>query len=152
MRVHQNRELGLAQHVNESRRDDHAVCVNGAFGLGRAQKADGGDASVANADVARIPGRAGAINDVAVADDQVVGGGLSVQRKDKEEEKKGIAEKFGHENTCRISNGARRKARTQLRVLAAKAICVVFYALSVKVAEQSLLTLSSLPIFLIFQF
>ena len=75
MRVHQDGQLGLAEHVNEARRDDHAVRVNGALGLRRAQKADGGDASVANADVAGVPGRAGAVNDVAVADDEVVRGG-----------------------------------------------------------------------------
>src|SRR5689334_10310274 len=75
MRVDQDRELGLAKHVNEARRNDHAVRVNGAFGLRRAQKADGGNFAVANADVARVPGRAGTVNDVAVADDQVEGGG-----------------------------------------------------------------------------
>ena len=79
MRVHQDGQIGLAEHVNESRRDDHAVRVNGARGLCRAQKADGRDASVAYADVAGVPGRAGAINDVAVANDEVIGGGRCVE-------------------------------------------------------------------------
>ena len=74
MRVDQDRHLGLAEHVDEARRHDHAVRVDGALGLRRAQKADGGDASVANADVAGVPGRAGAVDDVAVADDEIVGG------------------------------------------------------------------------------
>ena len=73
MRIDQDRELGLAEHVNKTRRDNHAVCVNGAFCLRRAQKADGGDTSVANADIARVPGRASAVNDVPIADDEVVG-------------------------------------------------------------------------------
>ena len=34
------------------------------------QIADGGDLAVADADVARIPGRAGAVDDVAVGDDE----------------------------------------------------------------------------------
>lgn len=101
MRVDQDRQLGLAQHVNEARRDDHAVRVNGAFGLCRAQEADGCDTAVANADIARVPGRAGAVNDMAVADDEVVvGGGLGVQWTEGEEKKQreeGRANEFGHD-------------------------------------------------------
>ena len=78
MRVDQDRQLGLAEHVDEARRDHHAVRVDGALGLRRAEKADGGDAAVANADIARVPGRAGAVNDVAVADDEVVRGGCGL--------------------------------------------------------------------------
>jgi hypothetical protein len=76
------------------------VCVNGALGLRRAEKADGSDASVAYADVARVPGRAGAVNDVAVADDEVVWGGRCVEgreEKEKDKGKEGEAEKFWHD-------------------------------------------------------
>ena len=98
MRVDQDRELGLAKHVNEARRDNHAVRVNRPLGLRRAQKTDGGKASIANADIARVPGRAGAINDVPVADDQIVRGGyLSGKRGDGDEQSKEItAKEFWH--------------------------------------------------------
>ena len=56
MRIDQNGQLGLAKHVNEARRDDHTVCVNRALRCGRAQKSDGGNASIANADIARYQG------------------------------------------------------------------------------------------------
>src|ERR1051326_501634 len=69
MRVDQDRQLRLAEHVNEARSDDHAVRVNRPLGLRRAEKADGGDVPVADPNIARVPGRAGAVNDVAVADD-----------------------------------------------------------------------------------
>ena len=42
------------------------------------QVADGGDVAVADGDIGGVPGRAGAIDDVSVADDEVVrirGGG-----------------------------------------------------------------------------
>ena len=96
MRVDQDGDLGLAEHVNEAWRDDHSVRVNRALGCGRAQKADGGDASIANADITRIPGRAGAVNDVPVADDEVVRGGLGVQRGKGQEEQSKV-KKFGHD-------------------------------------------------------
>lgn len=109
MRVDQDRQLGLAEHVNEARRDNHAVRVNGARGLRRAQKADGGNASVANADVARVPGRARAVNDVSIADDQVVrSGGLGVQgreRQKKDESEEGKAKGVWHKRSGEIVNG-----------------------------------------------
>ena len=45
------------------------VRVRGAI----AQISDGGDFAAANADVARVPRRAGAVDDVAVDDDQIEG-------------------------------------------------------------------------------
>src|SRR5689334_8699051 len=99
MRIDQDRQLGLAEHVNEARRDDHAVRVNGALCRGAAQKSDGGDTAVANADVARVPGRTGAINDVTIADDQVVGDVRGVKGRDGDEQHKdkyGAAKKFWH--------------------------------------------------------
>ena len=96
MRVDQDRDLGLAKHINESRRDNHAVRVNRPFGLRPAQKANGGDSPIANADIAGIPGRTGAVNDVPVADDEVVRGGLGVQRGKGQEEQSKV-KKFGHD-------------------------------------------------------
>ena len=72
-RIDQDGQLRLAQHVDEAGSDDHAVGVDGARALRVAQIADGGDLAVANADVARVPGRAGAVDDVAVGDDDVEG-------------------------------------------------------------------------------
>ncbi len=40
---------------------------------GAVHLADGGDAAVADADIAGIPGRTGAVDDVAIADHQIVG-------------------------------------------------------------------------------
>ena len=98
MRVDQDRQLRLAEHVNEARRDHHAVRVNRPLGLRRAEKADGGDVPVADADIARVPGRAGAVNDVAVADDDVARGrcGLGVEGGEGEE-KQDRENKFGHD-------------------------------------------------------
>ena len=64
MRVDEDGDLGLAEHVNEARSDHHAVRVNSALRCGRAQKTDGGDPPVAYADITRVPGRAGTVNDV----------------------------------------------------------------------------------------
>src|SRR5689334_25273220 len=89
MRVDQDCQRGLAQHVNEARRDHHTARIKGAFGRSAAEKANGGDASVANADVARVPGRTCAVNDVAVADDEVVRRGLGVESSEGEEKDKG---------------------------------------------------------------
>ena len=75
MRIHQNRELRLAQHVDEARSDYHAACVESAAGSGGIQFTDGGDASPADRDIAGVPWRAGAVDDAAIADHQVVGRG-----------------------------------------------------------------------------
>ena len=69
--IDEHGQLGLAKHVNESRRDDLAGGVDGLPARRSGQVADGGDAARADADVARVPGRAAAVDDVAVGDDQV---------------------------------------------------------------------------------
>src|SRR5439155_11588117 len=73
VRIHQNRQLGLAEHVDEARSYHHTAGVYGALGRRVRQIANHGNLTVANADVTRIPGRAGAVNNVAVANDNVVG-------------------------------------------------------------------------------
>ena len=101
MRVDQYRELGLAKHVNKARSDDHAARVNSAFSLRCPEEADGGDASIANANIGGVPGRASAVNDVPIADQEIVGrGGLGVEGSDEREQNDGNdgAEKeFGHD-------------------------------------------------------
>jgi hypothetical protein len=76
-RVDQNGQFRLAEHVDEAGRDDLAGGVNGALAGCGGEVADGGDFSVADADVAGVPGRAGAVDDVAVRDDDVEGEGAS---------------------------------------------------------------------------
>ena len=49
------------------------VRVDGALGGHAFQVSDGGNFASADGDIARVPGRAGAVDDVAVADDYVVG-------------------------------------------------------------------------------
>ncbi len=56
VRVHQDGQFRLAQHVDESGRDHHAVRIDGAL-RGRAfQVADGGDLAGANGDIAAYQG------------------------------------------------------------------------------------------------
>ena len=73
-RVDEDGEFGLAEHVDEAGGDDFAGGVDGALARCGCQVADGGDFSVADAEVAGIPGGAGAVDDVAVGDDEVEGG------------------------------------------------------------------------------
>jgi len=73
-RVDQDRQLGLAEHVDEARGDDPTRGVDGALARSRAQGTDGGDAAVADADVAGNPRRAGAVDDAPVRDDEVEAG------------------------------------------------------------------------------
>ena len=75
-RVDEDRQLGLAQHVDEAGSDDFAGGVDGALARGSSEIADGGDFAVADADVAGVPGRAGAVDDMAVGDDEVERSGL----------------------------------------------------------------------------
>ena len=79
--IDQDRHLGLAQHVDETRGNHLALSVDGPRSRRGAQIADGGNFPVANSDVTRIPRRSGAIDDVAVGDDQVELWRRSRQRK-----------------------------------------------------------------------
>ena len=77
-RIDQDGELRLAEHVDEAGSDDHAAGVDGASARGIAKIANGGDLAAADADVAGVPRRAGAVDDVAVGDDDVEGLARSV--------------------------------------------------------------------------
>src|SRR3954467_4392189 len=102
MRIHQDRNLRLSQHVNEARRHDHAMRVDGTLARRGTYETNGRNAPIANADIAEIPGRACAVNDIAVADDEIVGcvRGVSAERRQGEEKKHdkgGTAKEFWHE-------------------------------------------------------
>ena len=61
----------MCVYVDEAWCNYLATRVNGAFAAGFGKVADGGDSAITNADVAGIPGRAGAVDDVAFDDDEV---------------------------------------------------------------------------------
>jgi hypothetical protein len=69
--IDEDGELGLAKHIDEAGSNDSTGGVNGAFAGGGGEISDGGDFSMADAEVAGIPGRAGSVDDVAVGDDKV---------------------------------------------------------------------------------
>ena len=73
MRIHEQGELGLTEHVDETRRNDAPCGVDAPLRRGLVELADRGDASRTNADVGSEPGCACAVDDSAVLDDQVVG-------------------------------------------------------------------------------
>ena len=60
-------------HVDEAGRDDQALGVDLALGRPRRHPADGDDAVAADRHVAVEPRIAAAVDDLAVADDEVVG-------------------------------------------------------------------------------
>ena len=55
-------------------RDHFAGGVDGALAWRSGEVADGRDSSLADSDIAGIPGRAGAVNNMAVDDDKIEGG------------------------------------------------------------------------------
>ncbi len=70
--VEQERDFGLAEHVNEARCDDTAVGIDFAFRMSVVQISDGGEAIAANADIGCVPRISGAIDNVTFADDEIV--------------------------------------------------------------------------------
>jgi len=71
MRIDQNREFRLAQHIDKARSNDETLRVNHAAALRIGERADLRDAPVGDADVAGIPWRASAVDNVAVANDEI---------------------------------------------------------------------------------
>ncbi len=71
--VDKDGEFGLSQHVDEAGSDNSAACINGARASRIMQITDGGNLSISNSDVAGIPGRAGAVDNVPVGDDDIEG-------------------------------------------------------------------------------
>src|ERR1035437_2452219 len=72
-RIDEYGRFRLAEHVDEAGSDNFAAGVNGTLARGSRKIDDGGDAAVADSDVARVPRRAGAIHNVPVGDDEVEG-------------------------------------------------------------------------------
>src|SRR5690242_8130904 len=70
--VEEKGRLGLAEHVNEARSDDSPLGIDFTFRVRIAQIADGGDVVALDGDVGGIPRIACAIQDVTVANDEVV--------------------------------------------------------------------------------
>src|SRR5947209_5980817 len=69
--VDENRSLRLTEHVDESWSNNSPGSVDGSFTWRRGEVADGGDFAIADAEVCGVPGRACAIDDVAVGDDEI---------------------------------------------------------------------------------
>ena len=79
VRIHEQGEFGLTEHVDEPRRNDAPCSVDTPLRYGLVELADRGDASCANADVGSEPGCACAVDDSAVLDDHVVGRQLPIR-------------------------------------------------------------------------
>ena len=75
VRIHQDREFRLPEHVDEAGGDDFAGGVDGALARRGSEVADGGDFSVPDSEVAGVPRGAGAVDNVAVGDDEIEGRG-----------------------------------------------------------------------------
>jgi hypothetical protein len=73
LRIHQQGQFGLTEHVDEPWRNDAPCSVDAPPRRGLVKLADRGDASCANAYVGSEPRRSCAVDDAAVLDDQVVG-------------------------------------------------------------------------------
>ena len=73
--VHQNRQLGLPQHIDKAGRNDATAGIDGLAARRGCQIANRRDASAANTQIRRVPGRAGPIDDVAVDDHRIEGPG-----------------------------------------------------------------------------
>src|SRR5262249_45512183 len=61
-RIEKDGEFRLTEHVDETGGDDFARSINSALALGGREMTDGGNFAVANADVAGVPRRTGAID------------------------------------------------------------------------------------------
>jgi hypothetical protein len=108
--VYQDAQLRLTEHVDESRRHHHSCGIDAVLGLSSDQGSDGSDSAVLDAYITRVPGRAGAIDDAAIPDDDVVVGLLRFERA-REEEQRQKTQKAAHD-TSRITYwGYRRLPR-----------------------------------------
>ncbi len=70
--VEEERDFGLAEHVNEARSDDAAFRIDFSFSMGFAQIANCGEAIATYSDIGGIPGIPGAVDDVTIADDEII--------------------------------------------------------------------------------
>src|SRR6185503_20398506 len=70
--IHQDRVLALPEHVDDAGGDDEAAHVEDAPRLFRIDATDGRDAIACDRDIGREPRVAGAVDDAAAAQEQVV--------------------------------------------------------------------------------
>src|SRR5204862_725251 len=78
-RIDKDCHLRLAEHVNEARCNDFARRIYSALACHGGEIRDGCDFAVANANVAGVPRRSSAVDDVAVRDNNVKARGLGLQ-------------------------------------------------------------------------
>ncbi len=71
--IDRQREIGMGLDVDEARRHREARCVDGLRRLARQRSADRCNAAVRDSDVLHAAGAAAAVEDAAVADEDVVG-------------------------------------------------------------------------------
>jgi hypothetical protein len=72
MRIHQNGQLRLPQHIDEAGRDYHTCGIYGVRRADSEQRSHGGDPSTLNGNVPGVPGRPGAVDDVSLVDQKIV--------------------------------------------------------------------------------
>jgi len=77
--IDEDRHFRLAEHVDKAGSDDLAGSIDGASARGVSKVPDGCDFVIADTEVGGVPGRTGAVDDVAVGDDQIEGGGASLR-------------------------------------------------------------------------
>ena len=70
-RIDQNGQLRLPKHIDESRRNHFASSIDGSGASRCVEIADSHNLAVPDSNISGVPGRAGAIDDVAVGDDNV---------------------------------------------------------------------------------
>ena len=108
--------------VDDARRDHQAVGVDHLVGRLAREPADGGDAPVADRDVGDLPGQAGAVDDEAAADQQVVGHeSPASERRDRVDRAAGAAgdaqRVHGEQDLPALPLGARHRERLEVHVV-----------------------------------
>ncbi len=71
--IHEDEVFGLAEHVDEARSDDQFADVDARTRRRGAEVADGGDAIAVDGKVGAHPRGAGAVNEPAADQDDVIG-------------------------------------------------------------------------------
>jgi hypothetical protein len=71
MRVGEDGQLGLTEHIDEAGRNDETVRVDSAASGDVGQVPDGCDPAMLDCDVGGVPRRAGSVDNVAVANENI---------------------------------------------------------------------------------
>ncbi len=72
MGIHQHGQFRLPQHIDEPGGHHHSMGVDGALGRGAREVADSCNLPPANGHIRAVPRRPGAVDDVPVADHEIV--------------------------------------------------------------------------------